>query len=1054
MATTKKPTKTKIKRNDNKFTFSWNCADKDYGDGQQVQYSINWDEMGWSTWMNLSVSASARTRSVTINMSPYWPTGNGIFNAIRFRVRGNRKTYEESYKAKNSKGKTVTKTRKVKPGWSGWSDASYDVKRPNPQKSITSALSSTTQNNVVFSWKTTVSNTKPKWFRRIRYESILVEDCNTEKKAKAKAWSSKNAGWATGTDSRANGSVTITNDSAVLARKGQSWSRWIRMKSMGPQGNSDWTYCQYIFAQPNAPKISQSSATILSSGATEVYVKWVTGNSAGARPIANTTVEYLITTPLAGMLPPNDPQWTPVMLPIKDPNTAALRFKLQSQIGPDEVLFVHVVNHYGGYDGISDPVIPTGAGATGALKPPTLDNVITDDRTFEATVTATNNSDVPDSWLAVYYRELSNPTQYQFIGVIPHGETTVDVQAPNWTGKTAQFGVQAFVGTYVRNEGDFVTYALEEAKMQSDVIWNNGLIPVAPENVTAGPTIVNGVGTIHVTWDWTWEAATGAVISWADHEDAWMSTDEPDEFEISQIHASEWNISGLETGKTWFVRVRLYSGVGDNKNYGSWSEIIPVGLKSAPTTPFMMLSEEVITTTGTVEASWAYTTTDGTPQAQAQICTCTIANDGTITYGDVIATAGSAQHVTLSAETLGWSVGETYNLCVQVTSASGETSDSWSNPVPISIANEATITEVSKSLVEMEVPDDDEEGTTETVLALRELPLTARFSGAGDGGTTTLTITRLQTYPMDRPTEDEVIGYEGEIIASKQGENDDEVSIGLSDLVGRLDDGAWYNLNARVEDVYGQTAEEDYEFKVVWSVQAQMPEATVREEDGAIVITPTAPAEYDAGDRIDIYRLSADKPELIYPDAEFGQSYVDPFPAINEHGGHRLVYRTQNGDYITPAGDLAFLDMKFNEGDYIETNRGLIDFGGIQIPLLLNVDVSSQWDKAFEEKTFLGGSVKGFWNPGTSRTGSISTEIINLEDQDVIDDMRRLAVWDRPVHVRTLDGSSFWANVDVQEERRHDTLNKWTSFQLQFTRIDPPGYDGLKYSEWKQGESE
>lgn len=1037
MARTKKPKGLQIKRSGGKFTVSWICGDKNYSDGQKLQYRLHVAKK-WGKWQSIAVNTSARSKATTINFANYFPSTKKKLNAIQFRVAGNRKAYTTG-KGKNQK--------KHNPKLSKWAYKKMSIQVPKVPK-VSQALSERFQTVVVFSWDTSISSTERRIFRGVEWQSILVQDCQTVKQAKAEKWNSNHAGWKTGTSSSAKSSHEITDDSYVISQ-GKSYARWFRIRSRGPKGNSDWAYIAHIYAEPNAPVITKAEMVELSSGATSVYVEWKSDTSQGARPILETVVEYLIDKPRAGMLPPTGVTWNPVMLPNNDfQGEAAQRFSINDQIGEDQCLFVHVVNRYDGYDGISDAVIPQGG--VGPLKAPTLTNIVQDDTTFMATVTATNESEVTDSWLAIYYRELSNPSELQFIGVLDYGETTVDVQAPNWTGKTAQFGVQAFVGTKVQNAGAFVTYSIVgEPLMQSEIVWNNGLIPVAPTQVGATPLIVNGIGTIKVTWDWPWADATGAVVAWSDHSDAWMSTDAPEEYEVSQIHASEWNISGLETGKTWFVRVRLFKGTGDNKNYGAWSDIIPVGLKSAPTIPYMQLSDEVIRIDGTVEASWAYSTTDGTPQAQAEICTATFDEQGVIQYGSIIAKAGTAQHVTITAEQLGGEIGATYNLCVRVTSSSGETSDGWSDPVPVSIAEAVEITEVSKSLNEITIVDDQEEGLTSTVLALQEMPLTAQYSGAGEGGTTTIEIRRLTDYPMERPTEEEVIGYEDEIIAAKQESGDELITIELDDLVGHLDDGGWYKMTATVEDTYGQTATIEYEFIVAWTIQAQMPNAVARFENGAAIITPIAPENPAEGDVVDIYRLSADNPELIYPNANFGTEIVDPYPALGEHGGHRIVYKTANGDYITPEKTIAFTDLREDDDDYIYYNHGLLNFDGFEIPILLNVNFSSQWQKSFEEKKYLGGSIQGYWNPGTSRTGSVSTDVINLTDEEIIEEMRDLAVYDGPVHVRTIYGDSFWANVDVQEERSSESLHQWANFSLSFTRIDPETYDGVTYQEWR-----
>ena len=109
-----------------------------------------------------------------------------------------------------------------------------------------------------------------------------------------------------------------------------------------------------------------------------------------------------------------------------------------------------------------------------------------------------------------------------------------------------------------------------------------------------------------------------------------------------------------------------------------------------------------------------------------------------------------------------------------------------------------------------------------------------------------------------------------------------EAPITISDTIGSLDDGAGYRIIATVQDSLGQSAETSIDFEVHWAHQALIPDARVSVDHYNMVafLKPVAPTGAALTDVCDIYRLTADKPELIYPGAEFGEIYVDPFPAL------------------------------------------------------------------------------------------------------------------------------------------------------------------------------
>ena len=551
-------------------------------------------------------------------------------------------------------------------------------------------------------------------------------------------------------------------------------------------------------------------------------------------------------------------------------------------------------------------------------------------------------------------------------------------------------------------------------------------------------------GTVKVVWDWTWREAQSAVISWADHEDAWESTAEPETYTINNTHAGEWNVSGLETGKRWYFRVRLVKGYGENGVYGAWSAPAMIDLSSAPSVPTLTLSKGVITADGNLSAFWSYVSGDGTGQAYAEICEATITGEG-VQHGDIIASTQTAQHITLYAEKLGWASGDTHYLCVRVVSGSGRVSDEWSDPVPVIIAEELTAVIESTSLVGQEIIVDD---NSRTVMALTALPLTATITGAGTGGTTTLVIERAEDYHIDRPDEQDFNGFEGETILLYSQTGEDPITIRREDLIGNLDDGAQYRLVATVQDSLGQSDSASIDFEVHWSHQAVIPEGTASISGTVAFITPIAPTGFMEGDTCDIYRLSADRPELIVSGGAFGVTYVDPYPAIGEFGGHRIVYRTADGDYITAENEIAWLDITAEDGDALNIVYSLIDFEGEQIEFYYDVTHSNTWEKDFKETRYLGGSVTGDWNKAIGRTASLKGSTITIKDQDTMRKFRRLAVYPGICHIRTVDGSSFKCDIQVSEDRRYDANTIRAEYSLSVTRVDPEELDGLTYAEW------
>ena len=649
MAATKKPTGLTIKRNDNKFTLSWKKGDKNYGDGQAFQYKLTGDKK----WRSVSIGKTTTSKAVSVALSKFFPHKAKKLKSIQMRVRGNR---DGDY--------TV----------SDWAEKTMSLKVPHkPSLSVTLNSQIPTESTFHWSEKHSSSDTRP--FDRIVWQSRLAKESNVAA-GKKLTWKSGTLGWQKGTGN-ASGSKVITEDSASLANA--SYTRWFRVRAEGPAGASDWVYKKHTYAQPYQAIVSKIETKETTSG---YYVKivWASTKTA-AHPIDKTVVNYSIAVPDADLECPAGASWTEVQAVKDTKGNDALAFYVTTPLDDNECLFVRVDNYH---DSKVTPGIPKLA-RVGNLATPT--NVSVSVSGNNATISATNAaSAVPDSFLVVRFTSNEDPKGFD-IGIIPHGSSSVTVTCPALSGLTYAFEVYAAVGEYEETErADGITSYAVTALMRSVTEKTGGAVPLAPENVALSAT--NKPGTIQVTWDWSWDGATAAELSWADHDDAWESTDEPDTYLVSNINASRWNISGLETGLTWYVRVRLIAQNGEEVTAGPWSDIQSIDLSSAPVVPVLELSDAIITETGQVTATWAYTTTDGTGQSYAEVDELII-DGGDVTY-EKLAEVETQQSVTIRAEDVGWGAGETHELVVRVVSASGRQSDDWSDPVAVTVADQMT----------------------------------------------------------------------------------------------------------------------------------------------------------------------------------------------------------------------------------------------------------------------------------------------------------------------------------------------------------------------------
>ena len=1026
---TKKPTGLTASRSGAKFTFEWKIADSNYDEGARVKLTNR-------KRVIVEGPVSGRSTSYSRNLNL-----NESFTGVTFCVQG----------------------KKTDEPMSPWSTKSWDIKLP-PVPSASYSRDTEHVDAGTFSWSTSTNDSWWSIYTGYEWESKLFSKYPNN--TPPTNWS----GGFRGNGSQVSYSWYRQEEDWIFNDPNYSYTRWFRVRSVGPRGKSAWKTIYHTYALPRPA--SNVYAKLTSKGIGNGYMCSASWSSpwSFAYPIEDCTVEYSIIVPetIATIDATTDTRkitwrcpsaatWTEAGTVKGASEKHGIAFPIDRTIDNDEVVFVRILNNHDSHK------IPSSesraSGVIGDIANPVGTFGTPDPTTHRVSVSVTNNSSLTDSFTAVFYRTVDQPMSIpsKIIGIIPHGQQSANIACPDWGDSIPVFGLRTFLADYSPTNltpSSPTEYTITNEKMYStDLVWEDGKIPKAPDiNVSAYDS-----STIRVTWDWPWNEANQIELSWSNHEDAWESTDQPQTYNVSDTNASQWNISGLDVG-TWYVRARLLKVTDDNTTYGMWSTIKKKKLASAPSIPSLTLSDGVIAPNGEVTAYWVYVSNDGTSQLQAEICEAILNLDGTYTYGEPFVRTETAQHITISAEEQGWTAGTKHYLAVRVTSASGEQSEDWSTPAPLDIADPITVTITSTSLVEKTI--DTSDGETVTELSLTELPLDIEVNGTGESGKTIITIIRSGYYLIDRPDDSTIDGFDGETVFINKYDGDGVFHIYQDDLIGYLDDSAAYSLIVSAQDSYGQTAESDpIDFKVRWDHQAVVPIGTVEinQNQQVAILSPNVPTgtEVSEGDVCDIYRLSIDKPELIYKGAEFGTRYVDPYPTIGPNGGYRFVYRTYNNDYTTEDGLLAWYDTKNDPtNEKLDKFGVIINYGDNMVILPYNVTLSNKWSKDFQTTNYLGGHTQGDWNTTVSRTGTVNAVgIVNPnygteEDVAVIDAVRKLAMYSGVCHVRTPDGSSFAANIDVTEDRENKMVNQLANYALDITKVDSESLDGMTYEEW------
>ena len=951
------------------------------------QYTLSWKlgdsdyKDGEKLWWQVNGGAA----SAPINLGKNNPTSYVITPGpvwqVGFAVCGNRSTY-----TKNKK--------RVKPGWSDWASLSYLSDKP---AFPTLEYRRDSANSGTFSWSHSHSDTDNAPFSHVEACTCVVTHLGYPTEAE----------WGAPITVAESGSQSITETASG------NFVRWYRVRAVGVAGTNGWADAHHPYGTPY-PAILDTAVADAYGSVSRLSAAWRCGYNDLA-PLDTLTIQYAIDTPTDTALTAPASGWEDAITVTPYSWQDSIVANVEDVVGDDQVMWVRVISTHDENSNYSNAM----AAKIGALVAPDI-NATPNASTGDVVISITENTDCAAACTAIFFRSEDDPSNDRIVAILPHGTTTTTINVPAVVGaETTCFGAYAFVGTY---SGTIIS----EIKMRSVAKIDSDIVALAPAVISAAMGPVDG--SVRIGWEWSWSRATIAELSWADNEYAWESTEQPTMYRVDDIYSSSWIVMGLETGKRWYFRVRLIDGSEEEEVIGPWSGLASYDLSSVPDKPVLDLSKTVINEGDTFTAKWGYSSTSANDtQAYAEICKVTFSGN-TPVYGDLIAYTESSQSVEISQD---WATGSVHTLAVRVTSSTGTQSE-WSEPASIYVTEPVSISISQNSIVNGE---------------LTAMPIVATVTGAGTSGTTALIIKRASDYHLYRPDDRDFDGYAGETIATHSQTGEAQITISVSDLVGHLDDGARYMLVATVTDTYGQTASEEIPFQVNWTHKAGVPGAIVKTDkyQRITMITPLVPSNYVEGDTCDIYRLSADQPELIVKGAEFGTTYVDPYPAFSETGGHRLVTRTINGDYATASG-LGWHDTDSGDGDYLDDRKMIIDVNGEQIELPYNIELSNSWSKDFQRTKYLGGSVQGDWNPAVTRDLSAKTVLLRGRDLDQQLAMRDLAGYAGIAHIRTPDGSSMACDIQVREAM--DYKSKRVSYTLAVQAIDPQRNDGMTLEEW------
>ena len=560
------PTGVTMTRSGETFTLTWKKGDENYGDGQRIVWFVGTEKIqtynfytrkpmdGWKyiAQPTIYLGGDVTSKNLSVSLATY----PKLFE-ISVQLYALRKEYSRVYEETDE----AIYYQSVRPTDS-YTTYVWAIKPPNKATSVSCSLS--TYNRCRYAWTFEPDDTAHEWYTGYEWDSVLVANSTITDGSKINYNNTSGSAYRSGRGTAPSGEVYIEEDTTAQGFKTSvTYTRWFRIRAVGPAGASGYSYTKHVYARPNSATLETVKATIINNNSTLVWTKW-TLNVTANRPVDEVKVQYLIAVPGNGLsAPANGWNDAPGGTITDTDGTDGLTFIVPEIPGTDRCLWTRVMARHDEADISYSSAMRA---MVGRLATPSNLSVTVDQTTHKANITATNNSAVPDSFLVVTYTDNKNYSKGAIIAKIDHGQTTVNnVQCPDWGTGSPSFSVYAVQGSYTAG-GNFNARVVQN--MTSPVLRDGGNVPIAPTVTLKLTDIPN---TVNANWTWNWAGATFAEISWADHEDAWMSTSSPSTYTVNSIQSPSWNISNLDPTKTWYVRMRFGTGGGENTLYGPYS---------------------------------------------------------------------------------------------------------------------------------------------------------------------------------------------------------------------------------------------------------------------------------------------------------------------------------------------------------------------------------------------------------------------------------------------------------------------------------------------------
>ena len=494
----------------------------------------------------------------------------------------------------------------------------------------------------------------------------------------------------------------------------------------------------------------------------------------------------------------------------------------------------------------------------------------------------------------------------------------------------------------------------------------------------------------------------------------------------SNIKSTSYIISGLESGKEYFFRLRAVNSQGES----AWTRVVSVIIGTEPAAPTTWSSTTTVITGETLTLYWVHNSEDGSPQVKANV---ELTINGVTSYHEIDTSSEKDDEKTMyyAVGTSDFIEGATILWRVQTAGATKKYGD-WSVQRTVKVYAPPTI-----SINILDVYGNEVDSTDRR---LNSFPF--KIIGSAGPKTQTPVGYHISIISNTRYEIRDYVGMEkivnaGEEIYSKYIDSSSydlsvELSAGDVDLVNN----ASYTVNCVLSMDSGLTGNDSRNFAVNWNGIEYEPnaETSINKDDLTALVMPYC--EDGNGNLIKDVVLSVYRREFDGSFTEImtglenvrGHFITDPHPAL-DYARYRIVARSKTTGSVSyydmpglPVGEKAVVVQwdeewrPYENFDYATDQR---PWSGSMLKLPYNIDISESntIDKSLVE--YIGRKHPvSYYGTQVGQTQTWNVDIPKT-DTETIYALRRLSVWMGDVYIREPSGSGYWANVSVSFSQKH-----------------------------------